>query len=239
MDVATPDGKIRCYTRAATDASLDIIFVHGTPAQAGIWHAQFENPFPNASLTAIDRPGFGSSTPALKTPSLEEQATALGSLLTHATAHRTILVGHSYGGPLVLLAALKFPEKVSAIVLVGGSVDPSQEKLFLAQRIADWPLFAWMLPRSLRQCNRELLTLRGDLIELQKLLPTLRVPIVMLHGGRDRQVPVENVAWLERELSTAGRAHLVTLLIHPDYTHFIPWEHPDAVNEAIDLAVKK
>lgn len=236
FEIATTEGKLRGYQLAATNAALTLIFLHGTPAQAGIWHAQFAQPFPGANLIAVDRPGFGGSTPALKRPSLGHQAAALAALLTNAPPHRTVLVGHSYGGPVALLAALKFPEKISAVVLIGGSVDPAQEKTFMPQRIADWPVFAWLLPRSLRQCNRELLTLREDLVELQQRLPNLRVPVVVLHGGRDRQVPVENVAWLETQLAAAGRDGLFRKLVFPDYSHFIPWEHPEAVEEAIRAA---
>jgi pimeloyl-ACP methyl ester carboxylesterase len=227
------------YSLTQTNARLTVIFIHGTPAQAGIWHAQFAKPFPAANLVAIDRPGFGNSTPALKRPGLEHQADVLAALFTNTPPHGTILVGHSYGGPVALLAALKHPDQISGVVLIGGSVDPAQEKTVLAQRIADWPVFAWLLPRSLRQCNRELLTLRADLLKLQELIPTLRAPVVMLHGGRDRQVPVANVAWLEHELASAGKGHLFTTLVYPDYSHFIPWEHPEAVEEAISAALKK
>ena len=237
--ITTSDGSLCGYQFAVTDAATTIVFIHGTPAQAGIWHAQFAKPYPGANLIAIDRPGFGKSTPALKRPGLAQQVEALAALLTNAPPQQTVLVGHSYGGPIALLAALKHPGRISGVVLVGGSVDPAQEKTFLAQRIADWPVFAWLLPRSLRQCNRELLALRGELVELQKMLPLLRVPVVMLHGGRDRQVPVENVAWLEHELARVGKANRLTALVHPGYSHFIPWEHPEAVAEAVRAALKK
>jgi pimeloyl-ACP methyl ester carboxylesterase len=235
--LGSSNSTLHGYSLRRANATITLIFIHGTPAQAGIWHAQFARPFPNANLIAIDRPGSGASTPDLKRPSLEHQAGTLAALLTNAPPHRTILVGHSYGAPVALLAALKFPKSVSAVVLIGGSVDPTQEKTYLAQRIADWPVFAWLLPRSLRQANRELLTLREDLVALQPRLPNLRVPVVMLHGGRDRQVPVENVAWLETQLAAVGRAGLYRTFVFPNFTHFIPWEHPEAVEEAVRAVV--
>jgi pimeloyl-ACP methyl ester carboxylesterase len=146
---------------------------------------------------------------------------------------RNILVGHSYGGPVALLAALKFPDRVAGVLLIGGSVDPGQERIYKIQRIADWPLVSWLLPRPLRQCNRELLTLRGDLLRMQPRLASLSVPVVMLHGDRDRQVPVANVAWLRGQLAAAGKASLFGALVFPDYNHFIPWEHPEAVEAAL------
>jgi len=118
-------------------------------------------------------------------------------------------------------------------VLIGGSIDPAQERTYTIQRFADWPLVSWLVPRSLRQCNRELLTLRGDLVRLQPELSALAVPVVMLHGGKDHQVPVANVDYLRTQFTAAGKTNLFDQLVFPDYNHFIPWEHPDAVEVAI------
>jgi len=225
--------KVRCYELLQSNAVWNIVFIHGTPASAAVFGEQFRQPFPRANLFALDRPGFGASGPGRRRPSLDEQADAVGAVLSTIPPGRTILVGHSYGGPVALLAALKFTNQVSGVVLIGGSVDPGQEHIYTIQYIADWPLVAWLLPRPLRQCNRELLTLRGDLLQLQPQLASLNVPVIMLHGNRDRQVPVANVAWLRAQLATAGKANLFDALVYPDYNHFIPWEHPDAVQAAL------
>lgn len=92
--------------------------------------------------------------------------------------------------------------------------------------------------RSLEQCNRELLTLRGDLVRLQSELSALAVPVVMLHGGKDRQVPVANVDYLRTQFAAAGKTNLFDQLVFPDYNHFIPWEHPAAVEAAIRIVTE-
>jgi len=120
---------------------------------------------------------------------------------------------------------LKFTNEIAGVVLIGGSVDPAQEKIYAIQRFADRPLVSWLVPRSLQQCNRELLTLRADLVRLKPQLPRLAVPVVMLHGRKDRQVPVANVDYLRGELAAAGKTNLFDQLVFPDYNHFIPWEH--------------
>jgi pimeloyl-ACP methyl ester carboxylesterase len=78
-----------------------------------------------------------------------------------------------------------------------------------------------------------LLTLRGDLVRLQPQLSALAVPVVMLHGGKDHQVPVANVDYLHAQLAAAGKSNLFEQLVFPGHNHFIPWEHPDAVEAAI------
>src|ERR1043166_6771076 len=113
---------LRCYELKQPDAEWDILFIHGTPATVAVFGEQFRHPFSRANLVALDRPGFGASGPDRRRPSLEDQATAIGALLPNKSTRRTILVGHSYGAPVALLAALKFTNEVAAVVLIGGGV---------------------------------------------------------------------------------------------------------------------
>src|SRR6266481_6552615 len=205
--------QVRLYERLEPGAEWNIVFIHGTPATAAIFGEQFRHPFPRANLAALDRPGFGASGPDRRRPSLEDQANAIGSLLTNKPTRKTILVGHSYGAPVALLAALKFTNEVAGVVLIGGSVDPAQERTYAIQRFADWPLVSWLVPRSLRQCNRELLTLRGDLVRLRPQLSKIAVPVVMLQGGKDRQVPVSKVDYMRAQLAIAGKSNLFEQLV--------------------------
>ena len=235
VHVTTTNGFTLRWVEKASGASaaLNLVFIHGTPGGAGVWAAQFAAPFPNANLFAYDRPGFGGSKPTRAQPHLQEQVDALMTLLACATTNRVLLVGHSYGSPIALLAAVEHPEKIGGVLLIGGDVDPAEEKPWVVQYLFGWRVTSWMLPRGLRQCNRELLTVGADLTALQKQLPKLSVPVVMLHGDRDPQVSVKNVAWLEQQLGALGKTNLFMKIILPGANHFIPWEHPDAVEAAL------
>ena len=221
-----------------TNGLFDLVFVHGSPGGSGVWASQFNSPLKNANLLAYDRPGFGGSKPARRQPHLQEQADALMTLLASATTNRVLLIGHSYGSPIALLAALEHPAQIGGVLLIGGDVDPSQEKPWLVQYLFGWEVTSWILPQALRQCNREMLTVRADLLEMQKLLPNLSVPVVMLHGDKDPLVPVQNVAWLEQQLAAAGRSNLFAKIILPGVNHFIPWEHPGEVERGVRLLEK-
>jgi pimeloyl-ACP methyl ester carboxylesterase len=223
---------------AANAARLNLVFIHGTPGGAGVWAAQFETPLTNANLFAYERPGFGGSKPVRAQPHLQQQVDALMTLLACITTNQVLLVGHSYGSPIALLAALEHPDKIGGVLLIGGDVDPAQEKPWIVQYIFGWRITSWLVPHALRQCNRELLTVRGDLTEMQKQFPELSVPVVMLHGDRDPQVPVENVAWLEQQLGALGKTNLFAKIVLPGVNHFIPWEHPAEVERALHLLDK-
>ena len=218
---------------ASNQAGFDLVFVHGSPGGAGVWATQFQTLATNADLFAYDRPGFGKSKPVLTQPHLQMQVDALMDLLAGATTNKVLLVGHSYGSPIALLATLEHPEKIRGALLIGGDVDPAQEKPFWVQYFFGWRGTSWLLPRALRQCNREMLTVRADLAAMQKQLPQLAVPVVMLHGDHDPLVPVENVAWLEQQLGALGKTNLFAKIILPGVNHFIPWEHPAEVERAL------
>lgn len=220
-------------TAMTNRAGLHLVFIHGTPGGAGVWAAQFNPPLSNVNLFAYDRPGFGESKPVRAQPHLQQQVDALMTLLACTTTNRVLLVGHSYGSPIALLAALEHPEEIGGVLLIGGDVDPSEEKPWTLQYIFGWRATSWLVPHALRQCNRELLTVRADLTQMQKCLPQLAVPVVMLHGDRDPQVPVENVGWLEQQLAAVGKTNLFAKIILPGVNHFIPWEHPAEVKRAI------
>jgi len=88
-------------------------------------------------------------------------------------------------------------------------------------------------PSALDDCNRELLALKADLLTLRPRLSRPEVPVVMFHGAKDRLVPLANVDFLERELSRLSKTNRFAKMIFPDFNHFIPWEHPEAVRHAI------
>lgn len=241
--VKTEQGfTLTVYKRPNTNVdntAATIVFVHGSPGSADAYHAQFSKPQKNCDLIAYDRPGYGAPPPPGKGYNLATQTAALVDLLKASHITNYILVGHSYGGPVVLKTAIEHPELVRGVVLIGGSIDPSQEKTMWVQMVANLPGIRSLLPRDLRVCNTEILALKTDLMTLQKEIPLLQRPVLMLHGTKDPLVPVANVAYLENQLSTAGKSALFNKMLMEGYNHFIPWEHPEAVSAAIDLILKK
>jgi pimeloyl-ACP methyl ester carboxylesterase len=124
---------------------------------------------------------------------------------------------------------------LGGVLLIGGDVEPALEKPWLVSHLFGWRVMSWLLPHSLRQCTREMLTVRADLTQMEAQLPKLSVPVAMLHGDRDPLVPVANVAWLEEQLAAAHKTNLFAKIILPGVNHFIPWEHPGEVTRGIRL----
>ena len=52
------------------------------------------------------------------------------------------------------------------------------------------------------------------------------VPTVIVHGAKDRLVPLAKVDFLERELCRLDKTSLFMKMICSDYNHLIPWDTP-------------
>jgi pimeloyl-ACP methyl ester carboxylesterase len=226
----TPAVKKISALVAGEPKGRQVIFVHGTPGSAEGW-ADFMLTVPSGfQYLAIDRPGHGGSGPEHAVTSLAEQAKAIGLLLDTRTCRKPILVGHSLGGPIVAWLAATQPGRVAGLVIVAGSLDPSQEQIHPLQRLgASW-FIRNLLPRSIRNANSELMALKAELVKLQALLKEISVPVIIVHGLEDDLVPYENVFFMQSNLTGAK---LVIEKRLEGANHFLPWNARDQVTAAI------
>lgn len=213
-----------------------LILVHGTPGDALGWADYLAPPLrEDLTVVAVDRPGFAMSGPAGAVVSLQEQAAALEPFLPPKSGALPILLGHSLGGPVVLRAAVDYPERIGAVIVVAGSLDPDLEDVHFAQHIAKrWP-FRLLLPRKLRNANTELISLEAELRSLEPLLNRITVPVFIVHGTKDDLVPYANVNYMLEHL-TQAHVQVITL---EGVNHFLPWNSKVALDQAIDAALDR
>ena len=218
------------FLRAGHKGGQRVIFIHGTPGEAAGW-ADFLLSVPEGvEYFAIDRPGFGGSEPDTAQPSLVRQAAALEPLLETPDKRPVVLVGHSFGGPVVAQAAVLFPDRVKAIVILAGSLDPGQENIHPLQYVGEWWGIRHILPRSLRNANLEILGLEPELRRLAPNLSRIRSSVTIIHGTDDKLVPIANVDWMEPRFNGASKVDIVTL---PDQGHFLPWERRSEIQDLL------
>jgi pimeloyl-ACP methyl ester carboxylesterase len=104
------------------------ILLHGFGASLFSWHEVME-PFSRHGLViAYDRPAFGLTERPVNWTGLdpyspEANLLLLASLMDHYHIQQAILVGNSAGGTLAMQFALKYPERVQALILVDPAVD--------------------------------------------------------------------------------------------------------------------
>jgi pimeloyl-ACP methyl ester carboxylesterase len=118
---------LNVHYKAIVQGKTAFILLHGFGASLYSWHAVMQ-PFSQlGTVIAYDRPAFGlterpMSWTGLNPYSTEAQVEMLIALMDHFSIQKAILVGNSAGGTIAMLAALKHPERVEALILVDPAV---------------------------------------------------------------------------------------------------------------------
>lgn len=104
-----------------------VVLIHGNPgSHQDYTFAVVEKLSRSFRVIAFDRPGHGCSErhDTLET-TVEVQATLIRDALVKLSVEKPILVGHSWGGSLVLAAAVAYQDEFAAIVLLAPAAYPS------------------------------------------------------------------------------------------------------------------
>lgn len=208
------------------------VMIHGTPGAATGWADYVKNPPSKSEIIAIDRLGFGKSSSTRSFPKLADQVAALHQIIP-PDREKIILVGHSLGAPVAALYAAKYPDKIQAIIFLAGSFDPALEKIHPMQYFANWALVRPLLPCSIRNANEELLALKQELEALTPLLSKITANTIIVHGENDDLVPVQNVLFLKKNLTSANN---IETFVISGQNHFLPWNSEAIVREAMKIA---
>ena len=220
------------YMETGADTLPMILFVHGAPGGMEAFNAYLADSAlkGKAHLVSVDRPGYGYSNYGKSVPSIKKQAELIQPILnTNQSGCPAILVGHSYGGPIIAQIAMDYPQQVAALVLAAPAIDPAHEKIFWISYPADWLLIRLFVPRGFRVANDEKLRHVEELEIMYDDWRKLRLPITYIHGKKDMVVPFANTAFARRMLRNAQ----LDMIIDDKMNHFVPWSHPHYIRNAV------
>ena len=220
------------YMERAKAGAVVLFFIHGAP---GSWSAFKHYLFAERlagdfHIVSVDRPGHGrtSSSPSAYA-SLPTQSKILGALLEKYGHRKVVLVGHSYGGSVALRMALDYPDSIHGLLLISSPLSSFHSKHRSWRYAVRFPLISWLVPRGLFTTNEEMISLSGDLLEIERLYEQILMPIYVLHGSRDILVSVKEVIYFEKMFSMKD-LHVRVL---DGVNHFIPWTHKSEVLDGI------
>ncbi len=201
-----------------------IVFVHGAPgsSQDYLGFLEDEELRKDFCLISVDRPGYGYSNFGHSMNSIEGQGMILGKLLEKIDPNRKmVLVGHSFGGPVVAAMAAQLPEKVDQIVLLAPALDPKHEKYIGLARFCKIPPIWWLTPIAWKVAADEK---TSHVKELEKMDPNwegIKCQVIHMHGTEDSLVPYQNVG-ISKERMINAQVEVVSL---EGADHFLPWSH--------------
>lgn len=231
------EGKSMRYIMAKEfDVNLpSVVFIHGSPGSSNDYFDFLQDKSLNkkANLIAVDRLGYGYSDFGNAETSIEKQAKIINNFIDSLPTNNTLLVGWSYGGPIAVKMAINNP-KISSLLLLAPAIDPSLEKHFFAGYLAKWKATRWLVPVEFKVAEQEKLAHANELIKMQKEWAKIQIPIIHIHGNKDRLVPFGNLAFSKRMIS---KTHLTTIPIE-EGSHLIPWKNYELVVRNIEFLLE-
>jgi pimeloyl-ACP methyl ester carboxylesterase len=222
------------YAEIGDDSKPVVIFIHGSP---GSWNAFIDfmhdsTLLEKVKIVSIDRPGFGDSGLGDAESSLEKQAMFIKPILEKykINGNKIILIGHSLGGPMIARMAMDYPQLIDKLIFVAASIDPKLEPSTWYRIIGDSFLVRYILPKSLRASNREILYLKPELEGMLPFWATIKHPCIVIQGEDDVLVHPKNAEFAQKQLQNAES---VQVWLISGMNHFVPWSHPQLIREAI------
>jgi pyruvate dehydrogenase E2 component (dihydrolipoamide acetyltransferase) len=116
-DIEVAGRRLR-YLELGEGGGIPVLLVHGFGADLNTW--MFTQPALAAGrrALALDLPGHGGSAKDVGAGDAESLTDAVEGAITGLGIERVHLVGHSMGGAIAVLAALRRPERVATLTLI-------------------------------------------------------------------------------------------------------------------------
>ncbi len=212
------------------------VLVHGL----GMSHRYFSRLTDELSAVGethvLDLPGFGGTPKPGRTLSVGDYADVIAGALDAAQLSSCTLIGHSMGAQFVTELALRRPDLVAEVVLIGPVTDPSRASAFshtlspALDTVLEHPLTTLLAAGAYARCGlawyfTELPVMLG--YRLDRRLPLVTRPVLILRGARD---PIARRDWCVRLAGTARQGRLVEI---PGQAHAAHRAGAAAVNTAI------
>jgi pimeloyl-ACP methyl ester carboxylesterase len=206
--VRAADGtSIVCETRGQGDTAL--VFLHGWCGDHEYWKNQVDVFAPDYRVVALDQAGHGESGKDRKDWSASSLGADVEAVVKALGLKRVILVGHSMGGPVALIAAKRMPGTVVAVVGVDTlqnaefKMPEEASKQFLERFQADFKgtlrggmgmllhektapeLKTWLATRAEAQDQKMAVALMRDLssLDTKTLLKEAKVPVRCINSA--------------------------------------------------------
>jgi class 3 adenylate cyclase len=235
-------GDVNIAYQTMGDGPVDIVVVPGVVSHIEFLHelpgyTSFLRRLATfARVTTFDKRGQGLSDRVSDAPPLEQRVDDFRAVMESIGSQRTVLLGFSEGAPMSAFFAAAYPERVSQLILFGGFARSWVTEEAILQRVKLWGTGEMIKGVSPGQATNKEAVRRiakferlsaspgairaymalNRMIDVTAILPTVRVPTLVLHRRTDTLVPVER----GREL--AARIPGAKFIEYPDGDH-LPW----------------
>ena len=227
---------------------MKLIFVHGSGDWEGIWRKQLDY-FNDAE--AVTLPGHPEGELCR---SVEEYTSWLHQHIKSSGYKDVILAGHSLGGAIVMLYALKYPQGLSAIILVGTGARLRVHPQYLSEleEAVKGHLNAWV--KRMREHYSKLPPKDQDMLikkhlgigpqaqlndflccdnfDIMDRVEEIKIPTLAICGDEDIMTPLKYTEYMVEKIPGAKK------VIVEGGTHYTFLEKPSEFNGFLDEFIK-
>jgi pimeloyl-ACP methyl ester carboxylesterase len=231
------------HHQGAPKGQRALVFAHGAGGSHLHWPPQLRR-LSGANTYALDLPGHGKSE-GLGRTSVRAYADFVAAFLETLGLEKVTLVGHSMGGATALDFALRYPERLTGLVLVGSGarlrvapaiLDGIRQDFQAAVRLITDYAFALDAPEQLKREGRRQMgqthpdVLYGDFaacdaFDVMGRLGEIRCPTLSICGTADRLTPPKYSIYLRDNIPAAQ------LALIEGAGHMVMLEQPEAVSQ--------
>jgi len=227
----------------------NLVLVHGAGGSHLDWPAPLRR-LREASVYALDLPGHGRSE-GMGRSSIAAYRDFLLAFLDALGLERAVVVGHSMGGAIALDFALRYPDRLTGLILVGTGARLRVAPAILTGILSDFGAtvdlvcdyaFGPSATEQLKRLGRQRLlktppeVLHGDYtacdaFDVMERLEEVCRPTLVIGGTADRLTPPKYAVYLRDHIPGAG------LVLVDAAGHMVMLEKPEIVNRAISKFV--
>jgi pimeloyl-ACP methyl ester carboxylesterase len=224
-----------------------LVLLHGAGGSRLHWPPGIRR-LAGGDVFALDLPGHGDSA-GRPVSTLSGYAEHVLDWIRATALEPVILVGHSMGAAIALIIALRRPQDVAGLVLVGASARLRVAPALLADsatrtgfpkavdQVVEWS-FSASTPRSLIDLARDRMIEAGhtafhndfqacENFDVRTRLAEIQVPALVIQGEDDQMTPLSLAEELAAGLPNGGLASL------PAVGHMVMLEKPNQVAELL------
>ena len=222
---------------------MKLVFLHGAGCSSLSFYYQLRH-FRNSK--ALDLPGHPDGVACTNIDGYLEW---VRGFITARRYKDVVLCGHSMGGAITLQYALRYPEELKGIILLGTGarlrVDPKYlqraanpgegKQKWLSGHMAHYnavePDIYQVVQQRAEAVGPEVELndlLACDSFDVMEQLPKIKLPAYVICGSEDVMTPVKYSDYLVNNLANAKET------VIPGGSHFVQMENYGAVNQGID-----
>lgn len=215
------------YTESGS--GFPLILLHGNSESGEVFVHQIEYFAKQYRVIAVDTRGHGKSPRGNAPFTIRQFVEDLNEFMIELKIEKAHILGFSDGGNIGLIFAMKYPKKVSKLIVSGANLDTKGIK-FIYQGVVElgYTFATWMAKKSeSAKKNSELLGLmvNDPNIKVEEL-KKIKAPTLVMAGTKD-MVKEEHTKLIKNTIPNAS-------LVIIEGTHFIPVKKHQVFNEEVN-----